>query len=295
MTEHLAAALGKGIRTKLLMACAMDSRGFVPKDTVYAAAAVEMFHLATLVHDDIIDDAKTRRGIQSVHARFSKKEAVICGDYLLCVSIYAISTIHTPYTHLIEKFSKIVSQVCLGELRQLSNHTDMGFFDYLRTIHGKTAALFRISAYAGGVLSSAEPSEINRLSKFGTYLGMMFQMIDDCKDYLLSEREALKPTKSDIAAGVINLPLLMSFLKEPGLRHMAKEAIQGACNYHSIFDEVHRLGGVPATFDIILKYEKKAMKILRSLENSQKSAVLEEILRPQVEVVSQRLLNTTYV
>jgi len=286
ITAHLATSLGKGIRTRLLMTCAIDESGLVPKNAIYAGAAVEIFHMATLVHDDIIDEADTRRNIQSVHARFGKKEAVICGDYLLCVALRIVSFIGAPYIGLVEKFAQIVERVCLGELRQLSNNynTDITLFDYLRIIRGKTAALFYVSAYAGGLLAAEDPNspaaakEIRQLSQFGTQLGMLFQMIDDCKDYMLSEAEALKPTKKDIATGVINLPLLMAFLRKPELRPLVKEAMADIAKHYMIFDEVARLGGVSDAYEMIDRYERKAQNILSLLKNRKKAEALKTLL-----------------
>lgn len=273
-TTHLATSQGKGMRSKLLMACSIGDDGLVPQDIIYAAASVEIFHLATLVHDDIIDDADTRRGIQSVHARFGKKEAVICGDFLLCAALRIASFIEPP--GLIEKFAQAVERVCLGEIRQLSNNynSNLTLLEYLRTIRGKTAALFYICAYAGAMISQSE--QINQLSKFGTYFGMMFQMIDDCKDY--TETESLKPTKKDLLTGVINLPLLMAFIKEPGLRHIAKEVMADPKNSNTLLDEVRRLCGVDDSHKLIARYENKARAIIKTLKNRKKAEALEALL-----------------
>ena len=277
ITEHIAKAPGKGVRSSLLFAAALDESNEVPRETILAAAAIELFHLATLVHDDIIDNAKTRRGIQSVHSRFGKKEAVICGDYLFCVAFSAISTIYEPYAKFIQKFASTISQVCLGELRQHSNNcnTNINFYEYLRIIHGKTAVLFYISAYGGALMAESTESDAKKIAKFGTYCGMIFQIIDDCKDYVLDDSEALKPTKSDLATGVINMPLLMAYLKEPALRKVPFDA-------KKLLYDVNRLNGVAGSLDIAKKYSKKARDILCTIPNKKKSAALERLLQEQL-------------
>jgi len=284
MTKHLASASGKGVRTSLLLTSAMDEAGLVPKEAILAAAAVEIFHLATLVHDDVIDDASSRRGIDSVHVKFSRKEAVICGDYLLCMAVSAISTIYEPYKDLANKFTDAVERVCLGELRQYSNNynTAIRFYEYLRIIRGKTAALFYISAYAGALIGGCPEKDIVQMGRLGTYIGMIFQIIDDCKDYMLDERDALKPTKTDIASGVVNLPLLMAFLKEPALREAAKSTMGNPLKVNGLIHDVHRLDGVGSSLAIVGSYHKKANNILKSIHCKKKSEALEKLLSDQL-------------
>jgi len=272
ITEHLARSFGKGVRTKLLLAAATGEDGLVPHEAVQAAAAIELFHMATLVHDDIIDEAEIRRGIASVQARFGKKEAVICGDYLLCVAVRIISSIGAPHISMVEKFAVVMERICLGELRQLGNNfnMDITFFEYMKIIRGKTAALFYISAYAGGVLAGEDDAELQKLARLGSHLGMAFQILDDCKDYTLNESEALKPTQKDIATGVVNLPLLLAFIKEPALRDFAKNA--------GIFDKVRSLGAVKDAQNIAEKYHLKIQKIIDGMENRRKAAALQQLI-----------------
>jgi len=272
ITTHLLSAPGKGVRTTLLFLSAMDSDGLVPKETILAAAAIEILHLATLIHDDVIDEADTRRGIESVQSKFSKKEAILCGDYLFCLAFAAISDIYEPYTSFARKFASAVSKVCLGELKQYSNNynTDIQFQEYLKTIHGKTAVLFHISAYGGALMGGCSEKEVTALGKFGTYFGMIFQIVDDCKDYVLNGTEAMKPTQNDICSGVVNLPLLMTYLKEPTLRKSPLTI--------DLLRDVQRLGGVTDAFSIAEKYEKKAKRVLGTLENKEKAAELAAIL-----------------
>ena len=278
MTNHLAKASGKGVRSSLLLASATDKNGNVPKDTILAAAAVELFHLATLIHDDVIDEASTRRGISSLHVEFSNKEAVICGDYLLCMAISAISAIYGPHTSFAEQFAQAVGRVCLGELRQHSNNFnfDISFYEYLRTIHGKTASLFFVSAYGGAILGGSKDDELCQIGKLGSYIGMIFQIIDDVKDYVLNHNEALKPTKADITSGVINLPLLMAFLKEPSLRETVRHT--APFELSRLIKEVYRLNGIQDSLDIVYRYLKKSKKIMKSIKHKRKAEELDKQL-----------------
>jgi len=281
ITMHMLSAPGKGIRTSLLFTSAIDSDGLVPRDAVCAAAAIEIFHLATLVHDDVIDEADTRRGIESVQSKFSKKEAIICGDYLFCLAFAAISSIYEPYAKFAKKFTSAISQICLGELRQYTNNYNTGilFYEYLRTIYGKTAVLFHLSAYGGALVGGACEKEVELLGKFGRYFGMIFQIMDDCKDYALNDAQALKPTQNDINSGVVNLPLLMAFLKEPQLRKAAFDM--------GLISDVHRLGGVPASVDVAKKYEKKAKKALSALGDRNKASRLEDLMSQALNMLME--------
>jgi heptaprenyl diphosphate synthase len=272
ITTHLSKSAGKGIRAKLLILCAMGEDGLVPKEAVKGAAAIEIMHLATLVHDDIIDDAKTRRGITSVQSKFGKREAVICGDYLFCLSFASISTIYEPYTELVPNFAKTVSKLCLGEISQSYNNfnTEITFFEYLKIINGKTASLFYISAYGGATLGGFTKSECKNIGRFGSYLGMIFQILDDCKDYTFTKNEALKPVQNDLKSGVITLPLIMSFLKEPKLRGYTKNIILDGIEINKILKEVDRLDGVNQSLYIAEKYSYKAKKILQNIKNEEK-------------------------
>ena len=289
ITSHLAKVQGKATRTKLLLMSSLDREGFVPKEAVSAAAAVEILHLATLVHDDIIDDARIRRGQESIQSKFGKKEAVICGDYLFCMAFASIAKIYEPYVKSIPKFASSIGKICLGELEQYSNNfnTNITFYDYLKTINGKTAALFHVSAHSGALIGGDTEKDIRNIARFGSYFGMIFQIIDDCKDYKFNEAQALKPTESDIASGVINLPLLMAFFKEQGLREKAKIILKNGSEISTLISDVHRLNGVESSVEIAKKYVIKARKTLKNLDNIQKSEQLNKLLDNQLAVMDK--------
>lgn len=286
MTAHLSGARGKGVRTLLLAACSADSEGLVQGDAVTAAAAVELFHLATLVHDDIVDDADLRRGIPAIHKKFGYKEAVLCGDYLLCLAMSALTPImesgyQKEKAGLAAAFAKALSGTCLGELDEHRNNKNLnlGIRRYLKIISGKTASLFYVSAYAGAILGNCNPTEAKLLSRFGRNLGMIFQIVDDCKDYEFSEEKALKPVCSDVSEGVVTLPLILSLQKEPELAKLALEAFDAESAARLLQQKVIAAGGVEASRGLAEKYFRKAVKLLQKLESKQKREVLTEILQ----------------
>ena len=144
------------------------------------AACVEFLHTATLIHDDIIDESKLRRGIQSVQSKYSKDVAVLVGDYIFAKVFELLAGEYPP--EMLKNLSKSIMQICNGELTQYSyrysNKIDID--TYIEIIAGKTAALFSMSLFSGAYEAGVKDAKIRHLSKIGYCIGMMFQIIDDC-------------------------------------------------------------------------------------------------------------------
>ncbi|MCL2772087.1 MAG: polyprenyl synthetase family protein [Oscillospiraceae bacterium] len=297
MTAHLSGAVGKGLRTLVFLTAAANAENYVPENAVKAAAAIELLHTATLVHDDIIDDAATRRGIETVQRKFGAHDAVICGDYLLCMSLSMLTESYSASANngktevvntlvpMITRFSKALGDICRGEYLQNRNsgNLDLGFYSYLKIISGKTAALFYISACAGGILGSENEENSHAIGRFGHYLGLAFQILDDCKDYELTETEALKPVGKDIAGGVVTLPLILAMQTEPALRSLAKEAIRSGREIPKLIEAVRKAGGTEASRRIARRYARKAESMLKDISAEKRrnlTNVLERILAP---------------
>ena len=284
MTEHLSTSKGKGIRAQILLNSAMGKDGEIHHDAPKAAAAVELLHMATLVHDDVIDNAPVRRNIETLNVKFGNKEAVICGDYLLCVALGVISDIacddYSKYTNLIPSMTKTISKICEGECRQIfeNKNTDLSFSDYLRIITGKTACLFYLSAYAGAVIGGCDEKETKSLAGFGQYLGMLFQISDDIKDYEQSEDQAKKPVKHDIAQGSVTLPLILALRKNQSLARVAREIMQNSKDPAPLVREVISTGALSDSKAVAERYRLKAKKCIGNIENETKRESLIKIL-----------------
>lgn len=281
MTSYLSQSTGKGIRALLLLTSAMDANGKVPDDAPNAAAAIELLHMATLIHDDVLDDADLRRGLPALHKKFDTKSAVLCGDYLLSQSMLMIANMDIKRTEdvkdhslLASRFSRALASVCRGEYMQHINDSnlDINLRTYLKIISGKTAELFSVSAYAGALLAEEpEPLEFRR---FGRYLGMAFQIIDDCKDYELTEEQAKKPVGNDIKNGVITLPLILAMRKNPELHKLAKEVIAAQKQTDEIVRLVRNAGGSNSAKNIAERYLQFASDSLKSTLRSKREAML---------------------
>lgn len=261
-TSHLGKASGKLFRARSLIACSQDDEGSVPRRAVTAAAAIEIFHLATLVHDDVIDEASIRRGIPTLNEKYGVRTAVICGDYLLSMALRMISSVFQNDNVPEIKMPDLLGRLCLGELSQHINNGNFSLsaFRYLKIISGKTAALFEISFYMGAYLSGS--SQSSKIARVGRYMGMIFQLTDDCMDYEASEQKARKPVLSDFEQKVITLPLIHAIRKSTDIR---KKALKGELDINTVNEAVRTTGGLRFTRAIARRYQEKAMAILDSL------------------------------
>ena len=209
-TRHLMSSRGKFIRAISVILCAEDNEGFVHQNAVKIAAAIEILHLATLVHDDIIDNADLRRGNVTLQKKYGKRTAVICGDYLLSVSLRMAASLENSKDYLTLELPDYVGKVCLGELDQHINNANINLtiYRYLKIISGKTAALFEASFFAGAIIANSEEAEAKKYKRLGYNIGMIFQLTDDCIDFENTVETANKPVQSDYEQGVITLPLI---------------------------------------------------------------------------------------
>ena len=273
-TRHLALSVGKFIRAASVIACAQDDEGQISDKAVKLAAAVEILHLATLVHDDIIDDADLRRGELTLQKKYGKRTAVICGDYLLCMALKLTASISEPsdadeYMDL--QIPDYLSRVCLGELNQHINNgnIDLSVHQYLRIISGKTAALFEASFFAGAALATKDAKTLRKYARLGRNIGMIFQLTDDCMDFEETKESAKKPVQSDYEQNVITLPLIHAFQQLPGFKTKAKEQ---RLSRGEINEAVRKTDGLNYTRLIAKRYYHKSLAILKDLDLSEEKA-----------------------
>ena len=153
-TEYLTKTHGKFLRAQAVLICAQDETG-VSRAAAKAAAAVELLHLATLVHDDVMDDADTRRNQPTLYKRFGARQAVITGDYIFCLALRLAAEAAAEQVRPEDSLPDMMERICKGELLQTINHRNFGLngVGYLRIISGKTAALFEGSFYTGAMLN----------------------------------------------------------------------------------------------------------------------------------------------
>jgi heptaprenyl diphosphate synthase len=263
-TKHLTSSQGKFIRAVSVIICAENEEGMIHRNAIKIAAAIELLHLATLVHDDIIDNAELRRGKITLQKKYGRRTAVICGDYLLSTALRTAASIENKKEYLELSLPDYVGKVCLGELDQYINNDNinLSIYRYLKIISGKTAALFEASFFAGAVFSGCSEAQAKRYRQLGFYVGMIFQLTDDCIDFEETVEGANKPVQSDYEQGVITLPLIHALSQMADFKDRAKD--QGITRAE-INDAVARTGGIKFTRLMVDKYYAKSMRVIDQL------------------------------
>ncbi len=263
ISGHLNAAQGKFLRAGLLIASAMcgqyDNRRVIP-----LASAVEILHLGSLVHDDIIDNADTRRGLESLPKKFGQTAAVFTGDYLFTI-VFSLLSKHNRES--MEDVARAVQAICLGEILQNRYRycTDMSLTRYIRIVTRKTGALFACSMYSGAKEGGLDETTCRILSRAGGYAGVMFQIIDDCLD--LSAKNPEKPAFKDITEGVTTLPVLFALKSSPGLARRLRDAVS-AGDTRLAADCVIKAGGLERAQAVAHYYYQKAVRQLEKIPDS---------------------------
>jgi heptaprenyl diphosphate synthase len=265
-TEYLTKAHGKFLRAQAVLICSLDETG-VKSSAAKAAAAVELLHLATLVHDDVIDNADTRRKQPTLMKMFGSRQAVITGDYIFCLALRMAAEAAVYEKEIDGDVPNIMEKVCMGELLQSVNHRNFGLsgIGYLRIISGKTAALFEGSFFAGARLCGAEEPDVKRYASIGWCLGMIFQLADDCMDYEATAEQALKPVLSDFEQGVVTLPLIFAINRQPSVGQRAHD---GKITKEEVRQAVEKVGGTMFTKRVAWIYYKRAIRLLNGLNAS---------------------------
>jgi heptaprenyl diphosphate synthase len=234
--NHIVRAGGKRLRPALVILSA--HLGEPDPDHVYnTAMGIEFIHTATLVHDDLIDDAETRRGMATIHALLGVNPAIIVGDYYFAKGANLTAAIGMPIIDVI--ISRAVMTICMGELLQLTSKRDydQSVEEYYRKIERKTAALLSASCYCGGIVARLDESRAQALERFGHHLGMAFQIADDVLDYTASAAQIGKPVGADLRQGTITMPLMYA-LRDPAVAPRLRELLAREPIGEDGYDEV---------------------------------------------------------
>lgn len=204
---HLVRAGGKRLRPAMVLAAAAACGAPVTDQVVAGAVSVELVHLGSLYHDDVIDAAGERRGVSSVNARWGNLVAILAGDFLLAKASEIAASLGTEVAGLL---ARTIGQLCRGEVSQLefAFNPDRPEAAYLRAIEGKTASLMATSSRVGALVSEVPPDWTQALTEFGRSFGMAFQIWDDIRDLVSTEEALGKPAGHDMVEGTYTLPVL---------------------------------------------------------------------------------------
>jgi octaprenyl-diphosphate synthase len=209
ISHHLQKSGGKRLRPALLL-LSSGACGYQGDAAVRLGAVVEIIHTATLVHDDVIDKADTRRGNPSINQRWGNQTSVLAGDWLY-MQAFNLALRERNFA-ILDLLIELTQMMVEGELMQLEwiGNLDVTEDEHLSLVHRKTAYLFSVCARLGAILAGADSKQEQRLGDYGWNLGMAFQLVDDLLDFTASERVLGKPVGSDLREGKVTLPLILA-------------------------------------------------------------------------------------
>lgn len=281
LVKHAFRLGGKRLRPALLLLAA-KAVGAVRREHLVLSAVVEMVHTATLVHDDVLDEAATRRHLDTVNARWNNQSSVLLGDFLFSHAFYLAST--TGSTFACEVIGRATNIVCEGELRQVANrgNLDLGEEEYLRIIEGKTAELCACCCRLGAHYAGGSAEVVAALERYGRDLGVAFQITDDLLDLIGDEEITGKSLGSDLAQQKLTLPLIRLISEAPGAergRVMALIESSSAKDRGELQELLDRSDAVQYTRKRALGYARRAVQQLRILPPSRHRATLRRLAR----------------
>ncbi len=218
VASHLILAGGKRVRPGFTLAAsvtATTSDTPVTAEAVMGGVACELVHIGSLYHDDVMDEAKTRRAADSVNHRWGNLRAILAGDFLLARASEIAASLGTEVAGLL---ANTIARLCEGQVRELQDAYDIGRTeaDYLLSIEGKTASLLATSCRVGGIVADLPRPLIDTLTKFGHSYGMAFQVVDDILDVTATDEELGKPSGNDLVEGIYTLPVLRALHSDLG-------------------------------------------------------------------------------
>ncbi len=281
-STQLLRAGGKRIRPVfVLLASYFGDHETNKQDVMAVAVALELIHMATLVHDDVVDDAALRRGKPTIKQLYGDKVAMYTGDFMLARALEVITTVRKPLIH--QSLSKALVQVVEGEIAQIRDkfNLEQNIRNYLRRIKRKTALLIATSSKLGALAAGAPTNQANQLSRYGYHIGMSFQIIDDILDFTATEKELGKPTGSDLIQGNITLPIFFA-MEDPAFytalddRFATKQTLTQE-QIKPILDLLHKTDAIHASYQLSNQYLQKALADMNTLPNNRAKKTLQMI------------------
>jgi heptaprenyl diphosphate synthase len=282
--EHVVKAGGKRLRPALVILSA--KLGEADRDEIFSVAmGIEFIHTATLVHDDLIDSAPTRRGIPTIHQALGPNPAIIIGDYYFAKGANLLSSVGEP--KIDNAISQAVMTICMGELMQMISRRDydQSLDEYYSKIERKTATLVGTCCYAGGLVAHLS-SEVETLRRYGHALGMAFQIEDDILDYKATSAEVGKPVGADLRQGTVTLPLMLA-LRDPAtastLRGVLDRPELAEADYETVVELVRSSNAIDGAELLAREFTDRARAELSSLPSSEARDALQRICDYVVE------------
>ena len=280
---------GKRIRPALVLLTARATGEATPHH-LDLAVVVELVHLATLVHDDIMDGAGKRRGRPTAVAKWGAELSVLLGDCLFCHALKL--SCQFPDSSISRKIAEASNEVCSGEILQTQRRFDLKLSipDYIKIISMKTGALFRVSTELSGALNGRRPEEVTALRNYGDYLGIAYQIYDDCLDLVGTEGATGKTVGTDLAKGKLTLPLLhvLAQANEPERERLHEIILHGTEeNRTELLAQVVERGGLKNAVRRIQSYLDQAVAALQVLPKNKYRDTLEALPKAVADHVAK--------
>lgn len=277
--KHVSHFRGKRLRPILLLLSA-KATGEMTQDHKVLAAVVEMIHTATLVHDDVLDEAETRRHVATVNARWNNETSVLFGDYLFTHGFHLASSLES--TLACRLIGQATNRVCVGELSQIHERGNLDLTEetYLSIIEGKTAELCALCGRLGAHFAGSDDTIVDALDRYGRSLGIAFQIADDILDLLGSEQATGKSLGTDLIKQKLTLPLirLLSRVDEaesPQIRELLCHPHEQTASLLQPF--LDRSDAIEYSRTRAFQFAEAAQHELRNLESSPAKSILEDI------------------
>jgi len=276
--EYLLSSGGKRIRPVVtLLAGGMLSAD--DEQLLDLAAAVELLHTATLVHDDLIDGAMLRRGIPTLNTRWSAAATVLAGDYIFARAAGRAAA--TEEVELMSVFSETLGTIVGGEINQLFNSRGkVSRDDYYKRIYAKTASLFRASTYCAALISPVDEAVVSQMETFGYEIGMAFQIVDDILDFTSKQTTVGKPVASDLRMGLVTLPAIYyaeSYPTDKDLQAILKGDYDDDVQMDQLVAAIRRSGAIHQAMDEAREFIDRGIKAIADLPNNKEHRALEEL------------------
>jgi octaprenyl-diphosphate synthase len=279
ISEHILFSGGKRLRPVLMLESARICGKNTP-DLYDYSIIFEYLHSATLLHDDLIDEAEMRRGKTAAHNIYGAAAAVLTGDFLLARSLNISSSLRDP--EIVNEVSRITEEMSQGEIHQLviKGSPSITKEDYFNIIKRKTAVLIEGACRTGARIAKADENKVKKLGEYGYHLGMAFQMADDLLDYLSDEKSLGKIPGADLREGKLTLPLIhaMSECSETEKKFIENEIEKGLSfkepDFESVLSLVEQYGGLAYTEKVAQKHVENAKNILAAFPDSREKEIL---------------------
>ncbi len=282
--NYLFATGGKMVRPSLMLIGSMFSKKSKKNQDIIidVATAIEAIHLATLVHDDVIDQSDMRRNQLSVQAKYGQSYAVYMGDYLLSQCFLMLSHLDLD-KEVFTRIAKCVNQICLGDMKQHQMKFDLNItLDmYLRMVSKKTAALISLSLAAGSYLSKASDETSKLLGKIGYEIGMIFQLVDDLLDYEGDKNVVGKDVQMDVIKGYYSSPIIFALQSDTEYASQLRVILSKELTEED-FEEIYKIviatESIKKTRELVQRYYKRVQDLIVKLPNGKGKDYLNELI-----------------